>query len=81
MTLARRGQFSIKRSAWARTTSHVRRGDMSLVGPRPEDPRYVALYTPEQRQVLAVRPGITSAASFAYRHEELSRCEFRKLTA
>jgi lipopolysaccharide/colanic/teichoic acid biosynthesis glycosyltransferase len=45
-------------------------GDMSLVGPRPEDPRYVALYTPEQRQVLSVRPGITSAASLAYRNEE-----------
>ena len=45
-------------------------GDMSLVGPRPEDPRYVALYTPEQRRVLNVRPGITSAASLAYRHEE-----------
>ncbi len=41
-----------------------------LVGPWPEDPRYVAHYMPEQRQVLAVRPGITSAASLAYRHEE-----------
>lgn len=49
---------------------NVLQGEMSLVGPRPEDPRYVALYTPEQRQVLAVRPGITSAASLAYRHEE-----------
>lgn len=45
-------------------------GEMSLVGPRPEDPRYVAHYTPEQRQILAYRPGITSAASLAYRHEE-----------
>jgi len=45
-------------------------GEMSLVGPRPEDPRYVAQYTPEQRQVLRVRPGITSAASLVYRHEE-----------
>jgi len=49
---------------------NVLKGEMSLVGPRPEDPRYVALYTPEQRRVLAVRPGITSAASLAYRHEE-----------
>jgi len=49
---------------------NVLKGEMSLVGPRPEDPRYVARYTPEQRQVLAVRPGITSAASLAYRHEE-----------
>jgi lipopolysaccharide/colanic/teichoic acid biosynthesis glycosyltransferase len=45
-------------------------GDMSLVGPRPEDPRYVALYSREQRRVLRVRPGITSAASLAYRNEE-----------
>ena len=49
---------------------NVVRGEMSLVGPRPEDPRYVALYTPEQRQVLRVRPGITSMASIKYRHEE-----------
>lgn len=49
---------------------NVLKGEMSLVGPRPEDPRYVALYTPEQCCVLAVRPGITSAASLAFRHEE-----------
>lgn len=49
---------------------NVLRGDMSLVGPRPEDPRYVALYNPEQREVLKVRPGITSLASVNYRHEE-----------
>ncbi len=44
-------------------------GEMSLVGPRPEDPYYVALYTPEQRRVLSVRPGITSPASLHYRDE------------
>ena len=49
---------------------NVLRGEMSLVGPRPEDPRYVAIYTPEQRQVLTVPPGITSAASLTFRHEE-----------
>lgn len=49
---------------------NVLKGEMSLVGPRPEDPRYVALYTPEQRRVLAVRPGITSPASLRYRNEE-----------
>ena len=49
---------------------NVLRGDMSLVGPRPEDPRYVALYTAEQRRVLSVRPGITSLASVRFRHEE-----------
>ncbi len=50
---------------------NVVRGEMSLVGPRPEDPRYVAYYTPEQRQVLTVLPGITSVASVRYRHEEM----------
>lgn len=49
---------------------NVLRGDMSLVGPRPEDPRYVALYTPEQQRVLSVRPGITSLASVEFRNEE-----------
>ena len=44
-------------------------GQMSFVGPRPEVPRYVALYTPVQRQVLLVRPGITDYASIAYRNE------------
>lgn len=41
-------------------------GDMSVVGPRPEVPKYVALYTEEQRAVLRLRPGITSLASIAY---------------
>lgn len=44
-------------------------GDMSFVGPRPEVPRYVAMYTPAQRNVLLVRPGITDYASVAYRDE------------
>jgi len=49
---------------------NVLKGDMSLVGPRPEDPRYVEQYTPDEKQILKVRPGITSAASLTYRHEE-----------
>lgn len=49
---------------------NVLRGEMSLVGPRPEDPRYVERYTDRQRKVLAVRPGLTSPAAVAYRHEE-----------
>ena len=45
-------------------------GDMSLVGPRPEVPRYVGLYPPAVRDmVLSVRPGITDLASIAYRDE------------
>ncbi|MBM2841919.1 MAG: hypothetical protein HW412_2447 [Bacteroidetes bacterium] len=49
---------------------NVLKGDMSFVGPRPEDPRYVELYTPEQREVLSVPPGITSPASLHFRNEE-----------
>ena len=48
---------------------NVLAGEMSLVGPRPEVPRYVALYTPEQRLVLGLVPGITDPASIEYRHE------------
>ena len=48
---------------------NVLRGDMSLVGPRPEVRKYVDLYTPEQLRVLTVRPGITDLASLRYRHE------------
>lgn len=45
-------------------------GDMSLVGPRPEVPRYVALYPPALRdKLLSVRPGITDSASLAFRDE------------
>ena len=41
-------------------------GDMSLVGPRPEVPKFVELYSDKQREVLAVRPGITDLASIEY---------------
>ncbi len=44
-------------------------GDMSLVGPRPEVRKYVDLYTPEQKRVLDVRPGITDNASLEYFNE------------
>ncbi|WP_395140961.1 sugar transferase [Schlegelella aquatica] len=48
----------------------VLQGTMSLVGPRPEVPQYVARYTPEQRaKILSVRPGITDPASLEYRRE------------
>lgn len=49
---------------------NVIRGDMSLVGPRPEDPRYVEKYNEEQRKVLLVKPGLSSPASIHYRNEE-----------
>ncbi|MBN1628630.1 MAG: sugar transferase [Thermoleophilia bacterium] len=49
---------------------NVLKGDMSLVGPRPEDPHYVAMYDAEQRRLLELRPGITSKASLAFSREE-----------
>lgn len=45
-------------------------GEMSFVGPRPEVPKYVALYTAEQKRVLALKPGITDLATLHFRHEE-----------
>ena len=48
---------------------NVLKGDMSLVGPRPEVPKYVALYNEEQRKVLDIRPGITDMASLRYKDE------------
>jgi lipopolysaccharide/colanic/teichoic acid biosynthesis glycosyltransferase len=49
---------------------NVVRGDMRLVGPRPEDPRFVALYRPDQRQVLSVAPGITGPSQLTFLDEE-----------
>ena len=48
---------------------NVVRGEMSVVGPRPEVPRYVAHYTEHQRSVLNIRPGITDYASLHYFNE------------
>lgn len=45
---------------------NVLKGDMSIVGPRPEVRKYVELYTEEQWKVLSVRPGITDYASIEY---------------
>lgn len=48
---------------------NVLKGDMSIVGPRPEVRKYVDMYTPEQMRVLSVRPGLTDLASIQYVHE------------
>lgn len=64
--------------AWLRQTKldelpqlwNVLRGDMSLVGPRPEVREWVDVYRERWRLVHNVRPGITDPASIAYRHEE-----------
>jgi lipopolysaccharide/colanic/teichoic acid biosynthesis glycosyltransferase len=49
---------------------NVLKGEMSMVGPRPEVSRYVDSYSDAQMRVFEVRPGITDPASIAYRHEE-----------
>lgn len=49
---------------------NVLRGEMNLVGPRPEDPKYVSLYDEDQKRVLQFPPGITSPASLTFRNEE-----------
>jgi lipopolysaccharide/colanic/teichoic acid biosynthesis glycosyltransferase len=48
---------------------NVLKGDMSIVGPRPEVFKYVALYTEEQLKILTVKPGITDYASIEFFHE------------
>lgn len=48
---------------------NVLAGEMTLVGPRPEVPRYVAMYDEAQREVLKLTPGVTDKASIRYRNE------------
>ena len=48
---------------------NVWKGEMSLVGPRPELKKFVDLYTPDQRKVISVKPGITDYASIQFRKE------------
>ncbi len=48
---------------------NVLRGDMAIIGPRPEVPRFVAHYTPAERQLLAVRPGLAGHATLVYPQE------------
>lgn len=48
---------------------NVLKGEMSLVGPRPEVEKFVKLYTADQLRVLSVRPGITDYASIEFRNE------------
>ncbi|GIU78059.1 MAG: glycosyl transferase [Bryobacteraceae bacterium] len=78
-SLTRKGEARITRvGAWLRRWKldelpqliNVVRGEMSLVGPRPEVPEYVDLADPQWRRVLEARPGITDPASLAFRNEE-----------
>lgn len=49
---------------------NVVKGDMSIVGPRPEAPRYIEHYLPEWERVFSVRPGITDLATLQFRDEQ-----------
>jgi lipopolysaccharide/colanic/teichoic acid biosynthesis glycosyltransferase len=49
---------------------NVLKGEMSLVGPRPESPKYVERYTPEQREILKMKPGVTGPMQIAFLDEE-----------
>lgn len=49
---------------------NIVKGDMSIIGPRPEVPKYVQMYPVEFAAILQVRPGLSDYASLKYRHEE-----------
>jgi len=49
---------------------NVLRGDMSLVGPRPDLPKFYQALAPEHRGLLALKPGLTGSATLHFRHEE-----------
>ncbi len=50
---------------------NVLKGDMSLVGPRPEVAKYVARFRKDYQEILSQRPGITDPASIAFRREDV----------
>lgn len=50
---------------------NILKGEMSFVGPRPEVPKYVAIYPREYERILTVRPGLTDAASIEFKNESL----------
>jgi len=56
---------------------NVLKGDMGLVGPRPETPEFVALYTPSERQVLSVKPGLAGPSTLGFMDEadQLAGCD------
>jgi lipopolysaccharide/colanic/teichoic acid biosynthesis glycosyltransferase len=70
MRITRTGKFirKYKLDEFAQLIN-VLRGEMSLVGPRPEVPKYVQLYNEEQKKILSVKPGITDYASIEYSNE------------
>jgi len=55
---------------------NVLKGDMSIVGPRPEDPRYVQMFSDDYAVILRMKPGITDYATLEYRNEERILAEY-----
>jgi len=55
---------------------NILKGDMSFVGPRPEVPKYVELYTEEQKKVFDVKPGLTDFASLKFFNENRILAEY-----
>jgi len=53
------------------TLFNVFKGEMSIVGPRPEVPKFLPYYSSEQKQVFSVKPGLTDLGTLAFRHEAL----------
>lgn len=49
---------------------NVLKGEMSLVGPRPETPDYAALFTPDERRIFSMRPGMAGPSTVAYSRDE-----------
>jgi len=56
--------------------ANVLKGEMSIVGPRPEDPHYVELFRDDYQTILTVRPGITDYATLEFRNEETILAEY-----
>lgn len=50
---------------------NILKGEMKLVGPRPEDPRYIKFYPEDVTEILSYRPGITSPSSIKFSNEEI----------
>ncbi len=53
------------------TLFNVFKGEMSIVGPRPEVPKFLPYYTEEQKRVFSVKPGLTDLGTLAFRQEAL----------
>jgi lipopolysaccharide/colanic/teichoic acid biosynthesis glycosyltransferase len=59
---------------------HVLKGEMSLIGPRPEDPAFVAERADEYHHILSVRPGVTGLSQIAFAEESAILCKQDPLT-